>query len=101
MGESLASGPSCPQFFPKQVNARPSHKNAKGRTSHGDQRIQFLEVAAVFLAERHNTGIAWAEIIEDALTDVAIAGASGENKEVATVAFARRIGESYSDEPMP
>ena len=56
--------------------------------------------AAVFFAERHETNVGQAKIIEDALADFAVAGMSGENLEGTTVALTRRIGESYSHEPI-
>ena len=56
--------------------------------------------AAAVLADRQYTIVDIAGIIEDALADVAVAGASGEQKEATTVARARRFGESHGDEPI-
>jgi len=79
-----------------------NHLRSGGSTAR-NTRILSLDMrlrAAVFLAERDEAIVGYAEIIEGALPDVTIAGASGENKEVTTVALARRVGDRYSEKPV-
>jgi hypothetical protein len=63
-----------------------------------NQRILSLVAAGVFLAERYFANVGEAKIIENALSDLAATGWSGEHREITTVACARWEGESYSNE---
>src|SRR5271170_3969962 len=63
------------------------------------RRIGFLAATAV-RAELQQTDVGDAKVIEGTAADLAVTGPSSEHLVGTAVAFARRIAESYSDDPI-